>query len=375
MNRKRKNFQWVTVVLYMLLGVCCGFLMGRYLRTMPIIGNGLEQRLLSLAVLLVGLSLAVGLQTFLHELGHLVFGLCTGYRFSSFRIGSLVLLKERGRLVLRRVTLAGTGGQCLMIPPDMNNGNFPAVLYNLGGSLMNMLSALVFLGVSLLCEGIPLLPAVLMMCAISGFVLAAVNGIPLSLGLVNNDGYNAWELRKNKAARRSLWVQMKANEMATKGVRMKDMPENWFALPDDSQMQNGLTSAMGVFACNRLMDEHRFQEADALMQRLLSMESGIVGLHRRMMICDRIYCELMDQNRTDVLESLYDKEQKKFMRSMKNFPSVLRTEYAYALLSEKDAAKAEAFRKQFEQCAKSYPYPSDIASERELMDLAESLSV
>lgn len=371
MKRKRKNFQWITVVLYMLMGVGCGFLMGQYLRTMPIIDNGLGQRLLSMAVLLVGLYLSVCLQTFMHELGHLFFGLWTGYRFSSFRIGSLVLLRKRGRLVLRKVSLAGTGGQCLMIPPEMKDGYFPVVLYNLGGSIMNLVTAFLFLAVSFLVSQIPLLPAVLMMCAISGFVLSAVNGIPLSLGLVNNDGYNALELHKNKAAMRSLWVQMKANEMATKGVRMKDMPESWFALPDDEQMQNSLTSAMGVFACNRLMDEHRFQEADTLMQRLLQMDSGIVGLHRRMMICDRIYCELMDQNREEALENLYDREQKKFMRSMKNFPSVLRTEYAYALLWEKDTEKASALRKQFEQCAASYPYPSDVESERELMSLAD----
>ena len=59
-----------------------------------------------------------------------------------------------------------------------------------------------------------------------------------------------------------------------------------------------------------------------------------------------------------------------FMKAMKQFPSVIRTEYAYALLAEKDAAKAQEFERQFERCAAGYPYPNDIEAERELMQIA-----
>ena len=56
---------------------------------------------------------------------------------------------------------------------------------------------------------------------------------------------------------------------------------------------------------------------------------------------------------------------------MKQFPAVIRTEYAAALLYEDNTAKAECIKKRFELCAKSYPYPADIESERELMEIAE----
>lgn len=72
-----------------------------------------------------------------------------------------------------------------------------------------------------------------------------------------------------------------------------------------------------------------------------------------------------------MLDDMFTKTQKKFMKSMKNFPSVLRTEYAYALLCENDTAKAEHIKAKFEKCAKTYPYPNDIQSERELMEMAE----
>ena len=60
------------------------------------------------------------------------------------------------------------------------------------------------------------------------------------------------------------------------------------------------------------------------------------------------------------------------MGQMKRFPSVLRTRYLHALLAEWDPAKAAAIRARFETVAGTYPYPADIASERELMALGDA---
>ena len=70
---------------------------------------------------------------------------------------------------------------------------------------------------------------------------------------------------------------------------------------------------------------------------------------------------------------MLDKEQKKFMKQMKNFPSVLRTEYVYALLCEKNIEKAQKVKVRFEKWAKTYPYQNDVKSERELMERAERI--
>ena len=53
------------------------------------------------------LILSFWLQAILHEGGHLVCGLLSGYRFLSFRVGSFTLLRQNGRLVLRRFYLPG----------------------------------------------------------------------------------------------------------------------------------------------------------------------------------------------------------------------------------------------------------------------------
>ena len=257
-----------------------------------------------------------------------------------------------------------------MSPPDMVDGRLPVFLYNLGGSIMNIVFGCLFLALSLALPRYPIAAAVLMIFAVIGFALAVMNGVPMHMGEVDNDGYNAFSLGKDPQALRAFWVQMKVNQQTSLGVRLRDMPEEWFALPSDDAMKNSMVAAIGVFAANRLMDQSRYIDADKLMEHLLSIDSGIVGIHRRLMICDRIYIELIHQNRPAVIENMLDKEQGKFMKTMKTFPSVMRTEYALALLGDKDTVKAESLKAMFEKIAVSYPYQSDIHSERVLMDVA-----
>lgn len=258
-----------------------------------------------------------------------------------------------------------------MVPPELSDGTIPFVLYNLGGSLVNLISGFVFLGLYFLYSTVPYLSLFLLMLSLIGFAYALANGIPMRLGTVNNDGHNALSLGKNSEALRSFWVQLKVSEQLSKGTRLKDMPEEWFAVPSPEGMKNSMTAVMGVFACNRLMDAQSFEEADRLMERLLQADSAIVGLHRHLLLCDRVYCALVGKARPEQAESMLDKQQKSFMVSMKNYLSVLRTEYAYALLAERDEKKAAKLKACFENRARVSPYPGDIEGERALVAAAE----
>jgi hypothetical protein len=132
-----------------------------------------------------------------------------------------------------------------------------------------------------------------------------------------------------------------------------------------------MVASASVLYCNWLMDKHSFDEVYPLMNKLSAKESALTGLLRNFMDCDRIYCELLGENSDEKLSTLLVKQQKQFMRSMKNYPVVLRTQYAYALLAERNKEEAEKIMEAFEKCALSYPYESDIEAERELMSIAE----
>lgn len=370
-KKTRKRNKYLSGLLFILIGAACGVLMARYLETISKGDMPLGKYIVVFGLMLIAMYAAAFLQIIIHETGHLVFGLLSGYRFLSFRIGNLMWIKENEKVRFRKMSLEGTDGQCLMCPPDMEDGKIPFFLYNLGGSFMNIISSLIFAGAYFLCKEIRYLSFFLLLMSIVGIGVAFMNGVPMRLGSVDNDGYNAKSLGKSSAALRSFWVQMKISEQIAKGLRLKEMPEEWFGIPEDDEMQNSMTAAMAVFYENRLMDQHKFEEAGELIDKLCSMNTAIVGLYNNLLACDRLYCELIGNEDEQVINNLRTKEQLKFMKQMKKFPSVLRTEYAFFLLYEKDMTKVNQIKEQFEKCAATYPYASDIESERELLQIAD----
>lgn len=369
-TKKKKIGQILIPVCFVLIGAVCGILFMKYLDRPETAGTSGGGKILTILVALVSMCAVLILQIIIHEAGHLVFGLLTGYRFISFRVSSFMWMKDNDRIRFKRMSIAGTGGQCLMAPPDLKDGKMPVQLYNYGGAIMNLIASAISGGLSLLCPAGSLFRPFLLMMLVTGIAYALMNGLPLRMSLANNDGRNAWDLARSPEAVRAFWTTMKMNELSARGVCLRDMPEEWFAVPDEEGMKNGITSSLGAVACSRLMEQGRFEEADALMERLLSQNNGIPGVLRKMLVCDRIYVELIRENRPEALEALRTKDQLKFMKSMKKYPSVLRTEYAYALLAEKDPEKAQTVMEAFEKAARTYPNPNDITIERELMETA-----
>lgn len=369
MKKKKITLKSILMVLLCLgFGLVMGALIGVYLVTS---GFDDDNFLLMLAQMYLGMFIGFVMQIAIHEAGHLFFGLISGYSFSSYRIGSFMWLKENGKIRFCRYRLAGTGGQCLMIPPELVDGKCPTVLYHLGGCILNVVSGALLLIPAFCLEGASFVGLTCFVTAMIGFILALMNGIPMNNGIAN-DGSNALTLHKEPAAMRAVWLQLKINEQISRGVRPKDMPEEWFELPSEEEMKNPLSAAVGVLRGNRLLDEHRFAEADELMKHLLDIESGMLELHRNMVACDRITCCLLLGKEDEILNRMEEKDFVKFRKSMNTNPGIQRTEYIYALLREKDQEKAARALDHFEKCAKRHPYPSEVEYERELVELARS---
>lgn len=364
---KRKNSgQKIYMSIMLLAGMVCGGFAGVLLARVEDQGIAFWQGMLVLVFAVYGAML---LQIIVHEAGHLVFGLLSGYQFSSFRIGSLIFIKDDGKIKLRKFSIAGTAGQCLMSPPDLVDGKMPVVLYNLGGCIFNLLLSIMF-GVAAYIRGEhPFEFIIYVAIAVIGVAFALTNGIPLMVGPISNDGHNALSLGKNPKAMHAFWLQLKVNNEQAKGKRLKEMPESWFQIPADEDMENGLVAALAVFRASWLVDQLRLEEAADYIKALLEKKTGILGLHQSLLTCERIYCELVVKENTSEAIYLHNKEYEKFVKSMKNTPSVIRSEYAYALLAEKDEKKAQELIALFEKVSKTYPYPREIEGERELLNL------
>lgn len=374
--KQKKKRDWrnsIGMLFFLVIGGGCGYIIGQYITEMLSEVNGIRDTLLSIVFLIFGMYVMIFGQILIHEAGHLVFGLLSGYRFSMFRIGSLTFMRDpkTDKVRIRHMKLAGTGGQCLLVPPEPVDGKIPFVLYHLGGALMNLIAAAVFYVLYILTRPVPPLSLVFLIGVIVGAAYAMMNGVPMRLGAVDNDGYNLYAQLQHPAATEAMRIQLLTAEASAAGVRLRDMPAAWFEVPAGGSAENSMVAVIRVLACNRLMDEGQYERTEAAIRSLLQEKTGIVGIHRSLLLCDRATCLLL-LGQTETANTLRTKVLTDFWKAMKTNPSVLRCQYAFAVLAERNPAEAAAIRKTFDACAAKHPYPADITSEREILSAIDA---
>ena len=358
--RKNKKIPWKTIC-FILLAALAGAALG-YWGMSQVDGLGIPG-LLALLLLLV---LAYILQVAVHEGGHLVCGLLTGYRPLFYRLGRIMLVKREGRWRLCRYHIPGTGGQCLMLPPERET--VPYRLYNWGGGLANLLLAVLAMPAVLLGSS-PLLRVFAMALALIGIWMAGTNLIPMQIGGIANDGYNARNLGKDQAALRGYVFQLRANAALLEGRSLSDLPESWFQVPDGADRGNPFVAGIAMQAAARKLELGAVEEADREFRSLLDRED-LLGLYRLEITSEVIFCGLLLGRSRGELEALSTPELEKYRKATRPyFLSRSRQDYAWALLAEGDRDAAARALERFERVAADSPYPGELAGERRLLEL------
>lgn len=295
-------------------------------------------------------------QLILHEGGHLIGGLLSGYQYESFRIGGAVLLRLEGKLRLRWMPISGTGGQCLMSPPECAPEDAPFRLYHASGSAANLITALLHIPLLFSQSGILRVYAFCML--IAGLYFGLLNGLPLRVGGIDNDGMHIRMMEKDPALRRVIYRQLQINAAVSAGQRMRDLPEEWFFVGEHMHMH-------GAIHMMYLMDRGEYAAALAYGKRLL--------------FCRKMNRILMGavQNDLETLRLLQNEPipaeselLKKYRKSMAYDASVQRARFVRALLHDGDEAAAEKIHAQFERAARRTASPGGIPMEYELIAAA-----
>lgn len=376
-SEKKKKVSWgqvLSFVLMVAIGAFAGYSFASYADNLTGPDVGVSGKILTFGLLLAALYAFMLVHTILHEAGHMIGGLLTGYRFLSFRIGSFMWERGAdGKLRFSRFSLAGTGGQCLMSPPEYRDGHFPYVVYNLGGVAMNLLLGVIF---GALACGLQGLAAVL--CgemALIGLGFGLMNGIPIRMNQVENDGRNTLTISRSREAREAFYLQLKITEQIAHGLRLKDMPDSWFHDYPEEARDNTMVAAMEVMAANRLLDQQNLPAAEEAMRALMKREKGMPGIYRSLMTIDLAYMEAMNGRLGESTQAMDTPAVKGFIKAMKDYPSILRTQFALATLRDQDAPKAREIYDRFQKMARHYPHPCEIESEYELIDEARAVSL
>ena len=316
---------------------------------------------ISIACTFASLIITAILQFALHEVGHLLFGLASGYKFSSIRIYKYAIVKDDSGYHVKKFNIQGTGGQCIMtLPEDTNPSRVPFFWYNAGGVIVNVVLVAISIVVLSCCDLGMVAESFFIMLAFTGAFITLTNGVPLSFNGLCNDGRNILLLMRNKRSRRFFLRMMQTASELSRGKRLKDMPREWFEdIPVDSPKDYFLLANRINYAA-LLEDTGRFDEARRVYEEISSFGKDLPGIIKLEIGADHILMELLTTARHDIVETIYDKWLKAYINSSYKYSPIKTVAlYALALHHDNDPVRAKQLLDELESHREDYLMPGE----------------
>ena len=322
----------------------------------------------------VAVVLAFIVHTFIHEFGHMLFGLLTGYSFLSFRLFNVVLQREDDGFHWKRFNINGTVGQCLMIPPGEEQP--PYFWYNVGGVLMNLLKVV---GCIVALCLFPLSQWMTVLCMgfiVIGLWMIILNGIPMVVSGLPNDGKNILILWRHPEQRRYFGAMLSVVGEQSRGRRLKEMPWEWFhsepVTPASSVIQ---LSARNLYYCH-LMDELRLDEAREVAEEIGKIGDRLPMLFRMEINCDRLLLELATLNRCEVVGHLWNERLQQYVKAARKYaPLKCAVLFAYEYINNQNPEAAAPYYEEVKTRQNDYAQPGEALTALAVMDYIKGCSI
>jgi len=189
----------------------------------------------------------------IHELGHLVCALLTGYKFDRFEVKWFAWYKDEKSIKFEMIkNKEKIGGQCVMIPPQ-NYKDFKFFWYLFGGVLFNLLLAFIALLFLIALELGEISELILIFIMVMNIVVSISSLIPKD----GNDGGLLLMGLRSDDSRRALHMMFFANTIhgkLAKGMRLRDFPSEMFKITDDREIENEHMARIVLLYAARLDD-------------------------------------------------------------------------------------------------------------------------
>ena len=321
-------------------------------------------------MLALGWTLSLAL-VILHETGHLIAGALTGYRFLYFRVYSLMLIRQKGRLRLRRFSMPGMNGQCVMAPPAWTDRGVPTVPGNAGGLLMNLLAAVLLALSAARLPGGSLAGMVCRMALVIDVYALLVNGIPMG----SNDGANLLALRRDRRLARAFWQSLTAVSREVDGMTLDEMPDELFEWPEDADLGNPGYATIAVTAAERLHARGDYDAERAAVKALLNRDGSrlLLPYHRFLLQNEALFLMCLEGCPAEDVTAArlgYGEAFRRCRSAASKQPGVIRTAYAEAVVTGDDgeAARQSALLR---RVSNTYPFPRYVELARREMDMID----
>lgn len=270
MNKKKKKRSWKEIVAFLLLftfSAIIGFTTLDLFYAIPNVSFW------DFIFGFFGLLISLPLHIILHEVGHLIAGLLSGYQFIMFRLFSWVWIKTEDGISRRKQSIQSLLGQALMTPPE-NIDEPPMLFYHLGGLVVNFLVALVSFGIAWWSSN----PRVTLFLFISGVVallLFIMNSIPQK----GNDGYNILQIQKRPEVLAETTNILRLYGGMVHGESFVDLkryiPKN---LPHSFENPNTVTFYTALAAAS--FEQKDFDTASEIYRKLWLKRKQLIQLHK-----------------------------------------------------------------------------------------------
>lgn len=257
------------------------------------------------------------------------------------------------------------------LPEDQDTETAPWFWYNAGGVLMNVL--LVILSVVMLRTfhpGIVLFSFLIMMVFV-GLFMALVNGIPMTMGGVNNDGHNILSLWRHPEDRRFFVRMLQTVGQLSRGRRLHEMPRGWFLDIPIHANSRFLEMNNRIFYMSLLEDMGSLDEAREVAEEIMSISNKLPQLLRMEVGGERVMLELLTTRRPEVIGELWDGALARYTEvNSKYSPIKCAVLYAYHLLHNHNVVEAEKYRQELVNHQHDYTMPGEARTALELTRMA-----
>lgn len=262
------------------------------------------------------LAVSIPLHVILHETGHLLTGLLSGYEFIMFRLFNSVWIKTDDGLSKRQESIPGVMGQALMVPPaNSQTEQSPYLLYHLGGIILNTLTALAFfLFARSLAD--PFTRFFFYFSGVLAFFFAISNLLPFK----GTDGYNILNYLKNPQQEDEILAMLHLYQDMVEGRSFNDILERYpFETPQDFANPNTVT--FYSLEASAALENKNFEKAREIYAVLWKNRNQLVDAHKAEVSMSYLFALLLTEPSHPHVENILESPFYKAYRKVKQADS------------------------------------------------------
>jgi len=272
------------------------------------------------------------IQSIVHELGHLIFGLLTGYKSWIFRVFNMALVKDKGKYSLKLCSHSEALGQCLMLPLGNTNRKgelgYSYGLYNLGGVILNFISGIIFLFLTLELKDISIYSWLfLVFNMLYGIGFSIINGLPF---IENNDGHNYILLNRDYNAQESYNRQLNIFYELYQGKTYGEIEFKKIKVHNQIDLSNSIILWHKMMECYYYMDLNRWDRAKGCIEAFRPFINNLSINDRIFLYLEELYLSIVTKEPSDKIEKLFELT-KEFIKKNRSDINVYRVETAYKI--------------------------------------------